>query len=87
MKKRFTQEQTVAAVKRLKAGAAAKDLPRELWVTQQTLYYWKKRYGGMDLSEARRFKELELETQGSIGSSPTRLSISRCFKDVNSKKW
>jgi transposase-like protein len=43
MKKRFTEEQTIAAVKKLEAGVSAKDLSREMGVTQQTLYHWKKR--------------------------------------------
>lgn len=61
MKKRFTEEQTIAAVKMLEAGVTAKELSRDMGVTQQTLYHWKKRFGGMDVADARRLKELEHE--------------------------
>ena len=56
MKKRYTEEQTIAAVKKLEAGITAKELGREMGVSQQTRYHWKKKFGGMDVSEARRLK-------------------------------
>lgn len=43
MRKRFTEEQTIQAVKRLEGGTSPKDLSREMGVTQQTLYHWKKK--------------------------------------------
>ncbi len=61
MKQRFTEDQIISAVKKLEAGLTAKELSRELGVTQQTLYHWKKKFGGMDVSEARRMKALEAE--------------------------
>lgn len=61
MKQRFTEDQIISAVKKLEAGITAKELSRELGVTQQTLYHWKKKFGGMDVSEARRMKALEAE--------------------------
>jgi len=49
MKKRYTDDQIIGAVNKLEAGHPAKDLARELGVTIQTLYHWKKRFGGMDI--------------------------------------
>jgi len=87
MKKRFSEEQTVAAVKRMEGGARAKELSRELGVTEQTLYHWKKRYGGMDVSEARRLKELEVENSR-LKRIVADLTLDVVMlKDVNSKKW
>lgn len=62
-KTRFTEEQMVEAVKRLEAGQAAKDVARELGVTDQTLYNWRAKYSGLDVSEVRRLKELEDENR------------------------
>ncbi len=61
MKKRFTEEQIIQAVKRMDAGENTKDLVRELGVHMQTLYAWKKKYGGMEVSDARKLKDLEFE--------------------------
>lgn len=87
MKKRFTEEQTIHAVKRLEAGTPAKELSREMGVTQQTLYHWKKRFGGMDVADARRLKELEAENT-KLKRLVADLSLDIVMlKDVNSKKW
>lgn len=87
MKKRFSEEQTVTAVKRMEGGTTAKELSRELGVTQQTLYHWKKRYGGMDVSEARRLKELEVENTRLKRIVADQALDIVMLKDVNSKKW
>ena len=87
MKKRFTEEQIIGALGRMSSGLTAKELSRELGVSQQTLYHWKKKFGGMDVSEARRLRSLELEN-----SRLKRLVADQALdivmlKDVNSKKW
>ena len=61
MKQRFTEEQIIRALERLEAGMQAKDLGRELGVTMQTIYVWKRKYGGMEISDAKRLRELESE--------------------------
>ncbi|MBK9038703.1 MAG: transposase [Bdellovibrionales bacterium] len=61
MKKRFSEEQIISAVKKLETGSPAKEVSREMGVTIQTLYHWKKRFGGMDVTDARRLKDLEME--------------------------
>jgi putative transposase len=64
MKKgRCSEEKIIAAVKQLEAGRTAKELARELGVTDQTLYNWKAKYGGMDVNEAKRLKVLEDENR------------------------
>jgi putative transposase len=62
-KTKYTEEQVIGAVKQLEAGRAAKDVAREMGVTDQTLYNWKAKYGGMDVSEARRLRALEDENR------------------------
>jgi putative transposase len=62
-KTRFTEEQMIGAVKQMEAGRSAKDVARELGVADQTLYNWRAKYGGMEVNEAKRLKELEEENR------------------------
>lgn len=87
MKQRFTEDQIISAVKKLEAGVTAKELSRELGVTQQTLYHWKKKFGGMDVSEARRMKALESENAKLKRLVAEQALDIIMLKDVNSKKW
>ncbi len=87
MKNRFNDDQIIGAVKRLETRAPTKELSREIGVTIQTLYHWKKRFGGMDVADARRLKELEHEnTRLKCLVADQALDIVM-LKDVNSKKW
>ena len=87
MKKRFTEEQIVKAVTRLTNGTPAKDLAREVGVSQHTLYNWKKKYKNMNVSEAKRLRELESEN-AKLKKLVADLSLDNLMlKDVNSKKW
>src|ERR1700722_18194342 len=58
---RFTEEQIIGVLKEHEAGAKPADLARKHGVSEATLYNWKSKYGGMDVSEARRLKQLEDE--------------------------
>ena len=58
---RFTEEQIVGILKEQEAGAQTAELCRRHGISEQTFYTWKKKYGGMDVSEARRLKQLEDE--------------------------
>jgi len=87
MKQRFTEDQIISAVKKMEAGFTAKELSRELGVTQQTLYHWKKKFGGMDVSEARRMKALEAENAKLKRLVADQALDIIMLKDVNSKKW
>ncbi len=87
MKKRFTDDQIIGAVKKLEAGMPAKELSRELGVTQQSLYHWKKKFGGMDVTDARRLKELESENSKLKRIVADQALDIVMLKDVNSKKW
>jgi putative transposase len=62
-KTKHTEEKIIGAVKQLEAGRAAKDIARELGVTDQTLYNWKAKYGGMEVSDARKLRALEDENR------------------------
>ncbi len=58
---RFKEEQIIATLKEHEAGTATGELCRRLGVSEQTLYRWKRKYGGLAVSEARRLRVLEEE--------------------------
>ena len=62
-KTKHTEEKIIAAVKQLEAGRSVKELARELGVTEQTLYNWKSKYGGMEVSDAKKLRSLEDENR------------------------
>lgn len=60
-RKRFTEEQIIAVLREHEAGAKTGDLARKHGVSEATLYNWKAKFGGMDVSDAKRLKALEDE--------------------------
>ena len=63
MKKRFSEEQIIRAMKEHESGKKATDIIRELGISEQTFYRWKSKYGGMEVAEAKRLKQLEEENR------------------------
>lgn len=61
MKKRFSEEQIIKVLKEHEAGAGTGDLCRRHGISEATFYNWKAKFGGMDVSEARKLKALEIE--------------------------
>jgi putative transposase len=61
MKKKFTESQIVAAIKKQESGIAVKDICRELGISDATFYNWKAKYGGMEATDIARMRELEKE--------------------------
>jgi len=62
-KTRHSEEQIIGVLKQMEAGRKVPELARELGVSEATLYTWKSKYGGMEVNEARRLKELEDENR------------------------
>ncbi len=60
-KQRFTEEQIIVVLKEQEAGAKTADLCRRHGISEATFYNWKAKYGGMEVSEAKRLKALEDE--------------------------
>ena len=58
---RFTEEQIIGILKEHEAGATAADLSRKHGISDATFYNWRSKYGGMDVSDAKRLKGLEAE--------------------------
>ena len=61
MKKRFTTEQIIRVLKESESGVSTSDLCRKHGVSPATFYNWKNKYGGMEISDAQRLRELETE--------------------------
>jgi putative transposase len=62
-KTRHSEEQIIGVLKQMEAGRKVSELARELGVSEATLYTWKSKYGGMEVNEARRLRELEEENR------------------------
>ena len=60
---RFSEEQVVGILKEAEAGTPTKDLCRRHGISRETFYRWKSKFGGMDVSDARRLKQLEEENR------------------------
>ena len=58
---RFTESQIVAAIKKQEGGVSTRDLCREMVISEATFYNWKARYGGMQVSDVKKMKEMEAE--------------------------
>lgn len=86
-KSRFTEEQIIRALQQLDGGAAAKDVARDLGVNVQTLYRWRKKFGGMDVSDARRLRQLEDENRR-LKRLVAELTLDKqALQDIASRKW
>lgn len=63
MKKRFSEEQIIGILKESEAGKKTSDICRQYGISDATFYNWKAKYGGMDVSDAKRLKALEEENR------------------------
>jgi len=61
--KRYSEEQIIYAMKRLETGTKGLEVCREMGISEQTLYNWKRKYAGMGVGELRRLKQLEEENR------------------------
>src|SRR5919108_1024189 len=60
-RKRYSEEQIISILKEVNAGASVPDVSRRHGVAENTIYRWKSKFGGMEVSEAKRLRELEAE--------------------------
>ena len=61
--KRFTEEQIIGVLKELEAGAPPKEVCRRVGISEQSIYRWKAKYGGMETSDVKRLRTLEDENR------------------------
>jgi putative transposase len=86
-KSKFTEAQIIAILKHAEGGAKVADLAREHGISTQTIYNWRAKYGGLEVNEAKRLKELEEENRR-LKEMVAELSLNeRALKSALGKKW
>jgi putative transposase len=86
-RKRFTEEQIIGILKEAEQAGKIREVCRLHNLTEQTFYRWRNKFGGMDVSEAKKLRELERENT-ELKKMVAELSLDvRMLKDLNSKKW
>jgi len=86
-RKRYTEEQIISTLKQHESGTPVRELIRQVGITEQTFYRWKNKYGGMEVSDAKRLKSLEEENRRLKTMVADLMLDNKILKDVNSKKW
>ena len=84
---RFTEDQIIGVLKEHEAGAKTGDLARKHGVSEATLYNWKAKYGGMDVPEAKRLKQLEDENAKLKKLLAEQMLDAAALRELLSKKW
>ncbi len=87
MKKRYTEEQIIRAIKQNEAGTKVDDICRDLGISTGTFYNWRSKYAGLEVNEAKRLRELESENNKLKRLLADKLLEVEAMKDVLSKKW
>ncbi len=86
-KSRFTTEQIITVPQAWDAGAKASELCRRHGITETTLYRWKRKYGGMQVNDARRLRALEDENRQLKRIVADQALNLQVVKDLLGKKW
>jgi putative transposase len=84
---RFTEEQIIAVLREHEAGAKTADLARKHGISEATLYNWKAKYGGMDVSDAKRLRSLEEENRKLKKLLAETMLDQAALKELLTKKW
>ena len=86
-KSRYTEEQIIRVLRQVESGQKVKDVVREHGISEQTYYRWKSKYGGMEVSDAKRLKALETENRR-LKKLVADLSLDKqMLQEVLDRKW
>ena len=86
-KGRFSEEQVIGVLKAVESGRKVADVCREHGIAQGTFFRWKAKYGGLEVSEARRLRELEEENRR-LKHAVAELTLDKqILKEALSRKW
>ena len=86
-RKRFAEEQIIGVLREHEAGAKAGDLARKHGISEATLYNWKAKFGGMDVSDARKLRALEEENCKLKRLLADAMLDASALRELLSKKW
>ena len=84
---RYSEEQIIGIVKEGESGVAVADVLRKHGICQGTYYRWKSKFGGLEVSDARRLRALEQENRRLKSMVADLMLDIKGLKDINSKKW
>ena len=87
MKKRFSEEQIVKILQEAEMAKTEREVIRRYNITEQTFYRWKRKYGGMNVSEVKRLKSLEAENAKLKKLLAEQMLVNEALKEVIEKKW
>jgi putative transposase len=86
-KSRYSEEQIIAILRRVEQGQALADVCREAGISDGTYYRWKAQYGGLEVSQLRRLRQLEAENR-TLKQVVADLTLDvRALKDIAAKNW
>ena len=85
--KRYTEEQIVRILKEVEKGKPVADVCREHGVSEQSVYRWRTKFGGMDVSDVQRLKHLQDENSRLKKLVADQALDIQLLKEINSKKW
>lgn len=86
-KSRFTEEQIIGILREQEAGQKTADVCRRHGISEATFYAWKSKYGGLDVSEAKRLKGLEDENSRLKKLLAEAMLDNAMLREVAGKKW
>ena len=87
MKKRYSEEQIVQALKKVDAGTPAKELCRTMGISEQTYYLWRRKFGGMEKSQVIELKHLQEENNRLKRIVADQALDIQALKYINTKKF
>ena len=87
MKTKFTEEQIIKVLKQAEGGVPTKDICRQHGISNGTFYKWKAKFGGMNVSDAKKLRAFEVENSRLKRMIADLMLDNQILKDVNSKKW
>ncbi|BAQ68817.1 transposase [Rhodovulum sulfidophilum] len=86
-RKRFSEEQIIGVLKEGEAGAKVDDICRRHGISTATFYTWRKKFGGMEASDAKRLRELEAENAKLKRIVADQMLDMTAMKDLLEKHW
>jgi len=84
---RFTEEQVIGILREQEAGSKTADVCRKHGISEATFYKWKAKFGGLDVSDARRLRQLEDENARLKKLLADAMLDNAVLKDIAAKKW